>query len=144
MTIEAFIAKLDKVRSRGGNRWMACCPACGEKHPSLSIKDDNGTILLRCFSQGCSAYEICDSIGFEITDLFPPSDNYDASQPKQKRLYHEAPQVLEGIAYESLVVHIISNDMLNNGSITTDEHDRLKLAVSRIHASLEYTKRIIK
>lgn len=143
MSVENLLSRLSKVRRRGGGQWMASCPCHEDKTPSLSIKDDNGTILLHCFSQQCPPSDICDSIGFDIVDLFPPSDNYDASQPRQKRQFYDAAQVLEGLAFEILVVQIISKYMLNNGKITLDERERLVKAISRIDAALEYTKRIM-
>ncbi len=144
MTIENLLNRLDKVRNRGGGKWMASCPCHEDKTPSLAIKYDNETILLHCFSQQCSPQEICSSIGIEITELFPPSDKFDAKQPAQKRQFYDSAQVLEGLAYEALVMHIISNDILKNGSIEPDERERLAQASCRINAALEYIKRIIK
>ncbi len=144
MTIENLLSRLDKVRNRGGGKWMASCPCHTDKTPSLAIKEDGGTILLHCFSQQCSPQEICSSIGIEITELFPPSEKFDANQPAQKRQFYDSAQVLEGLAYEALVMHIISNDMLKNGSIEPDERERLAQASFRINAALEYIKRIIK
>lgn len=143
MSIENLISRLDKVRRRNGNQWMACCPACGDKHPSLSIKDSNGTILIHCFAMGCTPDDICSAIGIEVTDLFPPSDNYDANNPPAKKQFYEAASVLESLAFEALVLHVISGDMIKNGSITQDERDRLAQASIRINAALEYTKRVM-
>lgn len=142
MSIETLLSKLEKVRPLGHGKWMASCPCHADKTPSLSIKDDAGTILLHCFSQQCAPYEICSTIGIEITDLFPPSDNWDASQSRSKRVYYDAQQALQALAVETLVVHIISNDMMRDGSISPDEHERLVAATIRINAALEYTKRI--
>ena len=143
MTIENFLSRLEKVRKRNGKQWMACCPACGDKHPSLSIKDSNGTILIHCFAQQCTPSDICSAIGMEVTELFPPSDNHDASKPAAKRQFYDAANVLESLAFEALVLHVISNDMVKNGSITDDERDRLAQASIRINAALEYTKRVM-
>lgn len=143
MTIENLLSRLEKVRRRNGNQWMSCCPACGDKHPSLSIKDSNGTILIHCFAQQCTPSDICSAIGMAVTDLFPPSDNYDANNPPAKRQFYEAATVLESLAFEALVIQIISNDMLEHGSITLDERYRLAQASKRINAALEYTKRVM-
>ena len=144
MTIESFLSKLDKVRRRGNSQWMASCPCHQDKTPSLSIKDDNGTIIMHCFSQGCSAHDICAAIGFDMVDLFPPSDNYDASQPRTKRPFHDAQQVLEGLAYESLVLLITAKHVLQSKMISDEDYERLSAAVMRIHSATEYTKRIIR
>lgn len=144
MSINNFLAKLDKVRPRGGGRWMASCPCHDDRTPSLSIRDHSGTILIHCFSQQCSPADICGAINFDIKDLFPPSENFDASTHKQRRLYHDAPRALEALAFEALVLQVIANDMLKNGSIEPGERDRLAQSSCRINAALEYIKRIIK
>ena len=49
---------------------MACCPGHDDRHPSLSIaQGDDGRILIKCF-YGCSAAEICASLGIKVKDLF--------------------------------------------------------------------------
>lgn len=141
MTIESLLSRMSKVRRRGNNKWMVSCPCHEDKHPSLSIKDQDGVILMHCFSQHCSAADICNAIGIDIQELFPPSDNFDASIPQRKQ-YHDAVNVLECLAVEALALHIIGNDMIKNGSIEHDERDRLAQASIRINAALEYIKRI--
>lgn len=143
MSIENLLSRLDKVRRRGNNKWMASCPCHTDKTPSLSIKDDNGTILLHCFSQECSAHEICSTIGMEVIDLFPPSDNYDAQQSGGKKLFHDSAQVLECLAFETLVVLVTAEDMANKRTITEENHERLMQSIQRINAALEYTKRMM-
>lgn len=143
MSIENLLSRLDKVNKLGHNKWKSLCPVHSEKTPSLAIKDDNGTILIHCFGCGAGGVEIIKAIGMEVTDLFPPSDNFDASQPAEKRQFYDAATVLESLAFEALVLHVISNDMIKNGSITDDERDRLAQASCRINAALEYTKRVM-
>lgn len=69
--IENLLARLDKVKQLRPNVWQACCPAHGDRSPSLAIREiDDGTLLVHCFAE-CSAYEIVSSVGLELTDLFP-------------------------------------------------------------------------
>jgi len=76
MDIDTLVAKLDKVAPAGNNRWKGCCPAHEDKTPSLSIKSaDDGRILLHCFG-GCSVQDVCESLGVEVTDLFPDGDGF--------------------------------------------------------------------
>lgn len=57
-------------RSREG--WRSCCPAHDDLHPSLSIAEGtDGRVLLNCHA-GCTAEEICRSVGLSMQDLFPP------------------------------------------------------------------------
>ena len=50
--------------------WSARCPAHADKTPSLSLADDNGTLLLHCHA-GCTADEIVLAVGMDLADLFP-------------------------------------------------------------------------
>lgn len=75
--------QLNKLASVGRNRWKACCPAHDDKSPSFAIGiGDSGQILFKCFS-GCSADEICNALGMEMTDLFPDSATPRTSRPLQ-------------------------------------------------------------
>jgi len=138
MTIETFLNKLHKVKKRGHGQWMALCPVHGEKTPSLSIKDDNGTILIHCFGCGAGGVDVCGAVGVEPSELFPPSDHVDYER-KPYRSYFPADQVLEALSTETLIVHMISKDMLTN-SIDQETRERLILAVERIHAASNYTR----
>lgn len=68
MTIEAVLEKLEGVRpNRGG--WIARCPAHADRSPSLSIRESDEKILIHCFA-GCTANDVCNSIGIRVADLF--------------------------------------------------------------------------
>jgi hypothetical protein len=63
---------LDRLNivSRNGEKAMSFCPAHGDRNnPSLSIKAENGRLLLHCFA-GCRPEDVVSEIGFEIKDLF--------------------------------------------------------------------------
>ncbi len=69
-----LLNKLEKVKGSKG-RWTACCPAHGDKSPSLAITEtDDGRILLKCFA-GCSAHQVVEAVGMDLTDLFPNDNN---------------------------------------------------------------------
>jgi len=63
---------LDKlnVASRNGEKAMCFCPAHNDRNnPSLSIKAENGRLLLHCFA-GCQPEDVISEIGFKMNDLF--------------------------------------------------------------------------
>jgi hypothetical protein len=68
--LEKVLARLKGVRaSRRG--WTACCPAHGDRVPSLSIGlGEHGQVLLKCFA-GCSVACIVQALGLTMMDLFP-------------------------------------------------------------------------
>jgi hypothetical protein len=47
---------------------MALCPAHEDKNPSLSIRGENGRVLLKCFA-GCTTKAICESAGIELGEV---------------------------------------------------------------------------
>lgn len=71
MMPEDFVQLLQKVKPRGKDKWMACCPAHDDSDPSLAVASTpSGKILLKCYA-GCSALEITQSLGLGLPDLFP-------------------------------------------------------------------------
>jgi len=68
MTTQALLHGLKGVRTTS-NRWMALCPAHDDMHPSLSIRQGDNGILLKCWA-GCSLDDICVALGITMKDLF--------------------------------------------------------------------------
>ena len=131
MTVDTLISRLDKVRRTGRGTWIACCPAHADKSPSLTIREtDDGKVLLHCFT-GCSALEIIDAVGLEMSDLFPPRQHHG----KPERRPFPAADVLRALASEALVVASCGVSMLA-GRFTDADRERLTLAVSRVQAGL--------
>lgn len=138
MSITNLLSRLQKVRKRGSNQWMACCPVHDEKTPSMSIKDDNGVILMMCFGCGAKGPEIIQAVGMDISDLFPPKDNYDP-EVKQQRKYFSADIVLDCLKKEVLVASLVSKHILDNTS-TPELHAELKTATDRIWEASNYIR----
>ena len=69
MTVGALLAKLAGVW-RNGSGWQALCPAHADHYPSLSVRENNGKILIHCFA-GCTVEAICAALKIKISDLFP-------------------------------------------------------------------------
>jgi hypothetical protein len=58
------------VASRNGEKAMCFCPAHDDyNNPSLSIKADDGRLLLHCFA-GCQPEDVISEIGLKMNDLF--------------------------------------------------------------------------
>ena len=74
--VDNLLSHLDKVKSTGKGKWVACCPAHDDKAPSLAIRElDDGRVLVHCFA-GCSAHEVTDAVGINIAALFPPRESH--------------------------------------------------------------------
>ena len=62
---EDVLDKLE-VASRNGEKAMCFCPAHDDRNsPSLSLKAENGRLLLHCFA-GCRPEDIVSEIGLQM------------------------------------------------------------------------------
>jgi hypothetical protein len=82
VTIDNLLGRLEAVRRNGDGRWMARCPAHGDRTASLSVRQgDDGRILVHCFG-GCEFRDIVATLGLEPQQLFPASDRPLVPRPK--------------------------------------------------------------
>lgn len=107
MLTEEILQLLHKVKRTGNNRWIACCPAHDDKSPSLSIKDVDDRVLIRCWS-GCSSQDIVDSLGLKLRDLF----HYEMTDSirQERRDFHSR----EKLQHEMLILKIALSDRRRN------------------------------
>ena len=73
MTTVSKLSSLPKFKAVGKNKYVACCPAHDDKHPSLSITDAKDKVLVHCFS-GCTQTDVIDALrsqGLWHTDSKP-------------------------------------------------------------------------
>lgn len=71
--VDAFLARLQRVRASGDN-WVASCPCrSDDDNPSLSISQGkDGRVLVNCHrGSGCDTAQICEAMNISIADLFP-------------------------------------------------------------------------
>jgi len=137
-----FLNKLEKVKGSKG-RWTACCPAHVDRSPSLAITEtDDGRILLKCFA-GCSAQQVVEAVGMDLTDLFPSDNNINylkannqGNKPVRRPFY--ASDLLKIIQFEALLTSIAAFDLSQGREISTEDRKRLKTALSRINEAVSY------
>ena len=139
MSVETLLSRLGKIRRMGKDRrWMACCPAHGDKNPSLSIREcDDGTVLIHCWT-GCSVESILDSVGLTFDDLFPEKaiDNY---IPKQ-RVPFTAREALAAMVPETFAVALIAHQMMTGKANDEKTQQALITAASRLSAAHSYVE----
>ncbi len=117
--LEKVISRLDKVKSAGTNKWIACCPAHLDKSPSLSITEtSDGVVLIKCWA-GCSANDIVQAIGLQLRDLFPGS--------KER---HHGPSKA-AIEHERMIIRI-GQSLQQRGILEGDDLVRFNLAKQRL------------
>jgi hypothetical protein len=131
--IENILSRLEKVKGRNGT-YTACCPAHGDKSPSLAIRElDDGRILMKCFAN-CSVQDIMGSIGMEIGDLFPDTNK---DLPPVKRKYY-ATDLLRVIEFEAWVVSVAAYTMSTGKQLSDIDKTRMKVAQARIMEAVKY------
>lgn len=138
-----LLNRLEKVKGSKG-RWTACCPAHGDKSPSLAITQlDDGRILLKCFA-GCSAYEIVSSVGMDMQDLFPKDNLLGNTHDTQTRKFERRPfyatDLLKIIHFEALITSLVAFDIAEGRSVSPESRKRLKTAFERINEAASYVQ----
>jgi len=132
MSIDNLLNRLEKVKSKGSGRWMACCPSHNDKSPSLSIREvDDGRILIYCHAN-CETHDVLASIGLDINDLFPQR----LGEYKRLKNPFPAADILRAISFEALVVANSGSQMLNGTCLNFMERERLMTAISRLQEAV--------
>ena len=130
--IDNILNRLDRVKSTGNGKYLACCPAHDDKSPSLSIREtDDGRVLLHCFA-GCDAESVLSALSLEFSDLYPEPLGHHFKPTKQRV---NARELLCSLDHESLVVAIIGADFIKRKSLDDETWDRLAAAVNRINTA---------
>src|SRR5215212_6062027 len=85
-----------QVASRNGEKAMCYCPAHDDRdNPSLSLKAENGRLLLHCFA-GCRSEEVVSEIGLEMKHLFAEGGGGSSTSPcTPARLHAQGEKVHE-------------------------------------------------
>lgn len=131
MTAETLLSRLTKVKRRGKDSWLACCPAHDDKRASMTVREmPDERVLVHCFA-GCSVEEILDSVGLEFDALFPPKA-IDTRVSPTRRPFH-AGDVLEAIRGELDIASMVLSDIDQGRFPSTADLDRLLVASRRIN-----------
>jgi len=130
MIADKLLSRLEKVKRRGDNSWLACCPAHDDKHPSLGITEKDGILLLHCFSHDCNVSDIIHAVGLELSDLFSEQIKIEGGKPiRKKRFPSEA--ILEALAEEFVIAEIGLSALADGGILNEKAQARMKEASNR-------------
>jgi hypothetical protein len=88
--IDLVLSVLEKVKPRGQDKWLACCPAHDDKDPSLSIALVDDRVLLKCWS-GCGGVEVMEATGLPMT-AFAPEGVLGRSEDKIRSVFGQKPR----------------------------------------------------
>ena len=133
MSIDTLLSRLTEAKRTGDGRYLACCPAHLDKHPSLNIRElDDGRVLVKCFA-GCSVEEVLHAVGLEFDALYP--EKLIAHHVRPERHPFNARDILEAVGFEALVVSVAASTIARGETLVEDDCERLILASRRLQAA---------
>lgn len=133
--IEDILSRLEKVRRTGPVNWIACCPAHGDRNPSMTLRDaEDGKILVNC-KAGCSFEEIVNALGIGWEPWFPPKQKNDFYPPIRRPF--PAADVLEALADEAMVVSVAAANVAHGVELSPEDMERVWEANCRIQQARE-------
>lgn len=122
--VEELLDRLEKVRSTGKNKWVACCPVHGDKNPSMSVAEKDGRVLCHCFSCGANGLDVAQALALPASVLF------EKELPKG----HIPKKLKEEVSVDRLVIEGAKQMEKNGKPLSYNDFKRLRLAKSRIEA----------
>ncbi|MFM8342189.1 MAG: hypothetical protein ACKN9F_08225 [Methylomonas sp.] len=127
--VNSFLNQLHGVKQTGPNKWLARCPAHDDRSPSLAIRvADDDKVLVHCFG-GCSVSEVLDSVGLELSDLFPKQTTN--SKPQNKPRFN-ASELIRLCVQESMILVVAISDCLAGKSLSDEDQARVERAVDTL------------
>lgn len=128
--VDKLLDRLDRVKETGPGRWIACCPAHDDRHPSLSVRETgDGTLLVKCWS-GCGAADVVASVGLTLADLF--TNKPENRLPLRPRERWVPGDVWRCVAHEALLVSIAAADVAAGRPMSAEDAERVGLAADRL------------
>lgn len=128
MEINRVLDRLDKVRSTGFGKWIACCPAHDDKTPSLaiSLNETRDKILLKCWA-GCDVLAIVRAMQLSLRDLFAYSRPLCYLSPRLSPRH-----LFDALETELLILAQLAHKRAYGQEINSDDAERELIAWQRI------------
>jgi len=105
-------------------KWQCRCPAHDDKTPSMGIAEvDDGRILVHCFS-GCSPLAIVESLGLELKDMFPYTENF-------KPLWKDR-DMRKAVTTDDYFVAVVEGAIKNGERVSIEDRRKFLSAKKRI------------
>lgn len=126
---EKVLARLDGIKQTGPGRWVAQCPAHADRSPSLSVREVDDRVLVKCWA-GCSAVEVVAAVGLRMSDLFDaPLPN---AGPIPARSRWDRQDAWRCLHHEALIAALAAADVARGQPLSPTDADRAALAAERL------------
>jgi hypothetical protein len=127
---ELLLLCLDGVKNTVRDKWLALCPAHNDRSPSLSIKQIDDRILIRCFA-GCGYLDVLAAIGLDANALFPDKviNPYEKQIPAPR---FNKSELFDLAISEAGILALGWNHLLVNGSVPDSDRERVQRAYSTV------------
>ena len=86
-SLDDFLLLLKGVKPGKDGQFTALCPGHDDRNQSLSVKQADGKLLLKCFA-GCETADILKPLGLDTKDLFLHGHNPKAEKRVIEAVYH--------------------------------------------------------
>jgi hypothetical protein len=137
MSADTLLANLENVKRTGDSRWIARCPAHADRRASLAVRElGDGRVLVHCFA-GCSVTEVVGAVGLDMDALFPEKTIVGG---KPERRPFPAADILRAVSFETMIVSLAAAQLAKGKRLAAEDHERLKLAATRLQAAAEEFK----
>ena len=129
MFADRILEKLEGVRRRGPDSWIARCPAHDDRTPSLVIDDRGSSVLLHCHA-ACPTEEVVAAIGLKMCDLFErTADSYEG---RQRRPSFNARSVLAVLSQDAIHIYVAGAHIASGRALSNHDTSALRAAVQRV------------
>ena len=134
--LDQLISRLPGIRKSGERSYRAPCPAHGGRNPNLKVTEtSDGRILLMCHSRGCSAEEIVNSVGLQLSDIMPDDPTYHRMKPT--RVPFNPKDVLAAQKDSAIHLCLVISDIRQGKTLTPAQLDSAYKAACLIAAGAE-------
>lgn len=116
-----ILPSLDKVKQRGDRLW-ACCPVHQDKTPSLTLKEQDGMVLMHCFGCNANGLQVVEALGLPASVLFLKPLDRPAIPRKTIELAKE----------DRFFIAIYESEKEKGNKVTFNDSKRYRLATQRV------------
>lgn len=121
------LPRLVGVRQTAPDRWIARCPSHDDRGPSLSIRQTEDRLLLRCFA-GCTNVDVMGALGLTLRHLFDQPQNWTIPRTKSRVPAADLVVMLDDDAH---LLAILAADFLDKHEFTEAQWSEVAAVASR-------------